>query len=438
MQVKEAVLLRGGAVTPLSVGQFYESATHEKPLLNIYPVKRQTVLGFGGAFTDSAAYNYSLLDDAGKQEVLEALFGTSGLGYTFCRLCIASSDFAPEPYGFLAEGDTTLATFSIDHDRKYILPFVKDALAFTGGNLTLFASPWSPPAFMKDNQTIMQGGKLLPQYYELYAEYLIKFLRAYAAEGVAVSMLTLQNEAKAKQTWESCTYTAEEEAAFAKVLRTALDSSEFAHVKLLFWDHNKERLYDRASVMYRESADTVAGIAFHWYSGDHFDGISLLREMYPDKLLLQTEFCISGGSDQVEAGYAHEILGDLTHGANAICEWNLILDENGGPYHNRPSHGGCDAPIRIDSRDGSLRQTEIYREMYLFSHFIRPGAVALATSTFDTRVTVAAFENPNGEIVVNVISERDDAVEKCKLYLCGKFLDLALPARAKLALVIEK
>lgn len=433
MKVKTAYQLQNGEIAPLTLGDFYEG-TMERPLLNIYPVEKQTVLGFGGAFTDSAAYNYAKMDRETKKQALEALFGETGLGYRFCRLCIGSSDFAVEEYCYVEEHDTTLSTFSIARDKQYVIPFVKDAMAFTNGGITWFASPWSPPAFMKDNGSRFGGGKLKTEYYALYAEYLVKFVQAYQAEGIEISMLTLQNEAKARQSWESCQYTAEEEAALAVAVHKAL-AAHGLDVKLLFWDHNKERLYERARVMYETCPDLVAGIAFHWYSGDHFEAIDMLRELYPDKLLVQAEFCRAGGSDYVPTSYAREILCDLSKGTNVVCEWNLILDENGGPYHNRKD--GCDAPLRFNSKTGTFEKTHIYKEMYLFSHFIKPGARTLYTSSFQTCVFVAAFRNPDGTIVVNVINEEDIPYEKCKLYIEGKFLDLPLVPHSTVTVVIE-
>lgn len=432
MKIKEAYQMQSGEISALTLGEFYEG-TIERPLLNIYPVEKQTVLGFGGAFTDSAAYNYAQMDADTKQAALEALFGADGLGYNFCRLCIGSSDFAVEEYCYVEDGDSTLSTFSIARDRKYVIPFVKDALSFTNGAIKLFASPWSPPAFMKDNGSRLGGGKLKFDCYALYAEYLAKFLLAYKAEGINISMLTLQNEAKARQTWESCQYTAEEEAAFAEVVYDTLKKHAL-DVKILFWDHNKERLYERAAVMYKRCPDKVAGIAFHWYSGDHFEAIDMLRELYPDKLLVQAEFCRAGGSDYVPTSYAREILCDLRSGTNVVCEWNLILDEDGGPYHNRKD--GCDAPLRYNSETGKFETTHIYKEMYLFSHFIKPGARTLYTSSFNANVFVCACRNPDGSVVVNVINEKDDAFEKCKLYIEGKFLDLPLVPHSTVTVVI--
>ena len=396
-------------------------------------MEKQEFIGFGGSFTDSSGYNYALMTAEDKKKTLELLFGETGLKYRFCRLCIGSSDFATEEYCYVKEGDERLESFSIDRDKKYVIPFIKDAMAYAKYPITFIASPWSPPAFMKTNACRFEGGKLKKEYYEVYAEYLIKFLLAYKEEGIDISMLTLQNEAKAVQTWESCVYTAEEEAEFACVLSECLDKYNL-NVQLLCWDHNKERLYDRASAIFEKCGDKMSGIAFHWYSGDHFEAIDMLRKLYPNKLLLETEFCkTDGGLDFVETSYAREVINNLSHGAHGICEWNLILDENGGPYHNRG--GSIASPVRFDGN--TCRATSIYREMYMFSHFIADGAKALYTSTFDVGVFVSAFKNPNGEIVVNILNELDREFPYVKVYVNGQFVAVPLKAKSLLTVVLE-
>lgn len=433
MKIKEAYMLKDDKITAIQCGDFLQGE-YEGELLNVYPVKRQKIIGFGGAFTDSSAYNYAQMSAEEKRKTLETLFGESGLRYNFCRLCVGSSDFATEEYCYVEDNDETLESFSIERDKKYVIPFLKDAVAYAKYPITLLASPWSPPAFMKTNGCRFCGGKLKREYYALYAEYLVKFLLAYQAEKVEISMLTLQNEAKATQTWESCTFTANEEAEFACVLSECLKKHGLQDVKLLCWDHNKERLFERADRIFTRCKDKIDGIAFHWYSGDHFEAIDVTNRVYPDKLLLETEFCKTlGDVDFVEGAYAREIINNLSHGTHGICEWNLILDENGGPFHNRTD--GCLAPIRFDGINAI--QTSIYREMYLFSHFVQNGASALYASSFNANVFVSAFENTDGSIVVCVFNETERDFVDAKLYINGKFLSFPLYGKAIVSLVMR-
>lgn len=434
MKLVQAYAFTNGTPRPIECENF-APCNKEKGFLNVYPIQRSKLIGFGGAFTDSSAYNYSLLSDEQKKEVLEDLFGENGLGYTLCRLCIGSSDFALEEYCYVEEGDDELKSFNIDRDKKYVIPFLKDALRYTGNKLRLFASPWSPPAFMKENGTRLHGGKLLVRYYETYAEYIVKFLMAYRAEGIDIWALTPQNEPKAKQTWESCFYGAEDEIAFTKILKKVLVKHGL-DVKILGWDHNKERLFERADQLFSADTDLFDGVGFHWYSGAHYNAISAVKAKYPEKLVIATEFCktLTSVVDYVSWRYANEILNDLACGADGICEWNLILDEDGGPYHDRIS--GCDAPIRVNADSRTARRSETYYDMYMFSHFIREGAVSLYTSSFDEKVQLTAAQNPNGDLVVVVFNKGEDCA--AKLYINGEALDISLTAGGLYTFVIEQ
>ena len=175
----------------------------------------QTFLGIGGAITDASAEVFAKLPKDKQQELLDAYFSKDkGIGYSLIRTTIHSSDFGSESYTYIADGDKDLKTFNIDHDKKFRIPLIKKATETAGGKITLYASPWSPPAFMKDNNNMLQGGKLLPEFYQSWANYYVKFINAYQKEGMPVWGITIQNEPLAVQRWESCIYTAEEEKDF--------------------------------------------------------------------------------------------------------------------------------------------------------------------------------------------------------------------------------
>lgn len=399
MKFLSRTLFEGGSLLRLPPDAGDVANDTGKDRVNIYPVEKQEILGFGGAFTESSAYTYAQLDAAGKAAAMERLFGKSGLRYNFCRICIGSSDFSLDQYDYLAPGATNLESFSIERDRRYVIPMIHDAQAAAkaaGEEIVFFASPWSPPAFMKDTGSRVKGGRLLPEYREMYAEYFVKFIKAYAAEGIPVSAVTPQNETLAPSPWDSCLVSAEEEAALIRALSAAF-AAHGLEVKILAWDHNKGRLYHRMEEVYREVPDLVAGAAFHWYSGQHFEELALMRERYPGKLLIASEFC-NGLGRKIFDTYGAELMGNLTHGVQAECEWNLMLGAAGEPYHDRAF--GCSAPIHSDGKNLTLRRS--YFEMYLFSHFVRRGARALATSSFCEGLNAAAFRNPDGRLVVVV------------------------------------
>src|SRR5258708_11571483 len=236
----------------------------------VYPAKTfQTILGIGGAITDAAAETFAKLPKAKQQEILDAYFDVSkGIGYTLGRTNIHSCDFSSGSYTYVNEGDKELQTFSISHDKQFRIPFIKQALAAAGGNLILFASPWSPPAFMKDNSNMLHGGKLRPEFYQSWANYYTKFLKAYQREGIPIWGITIQNEPMATQTWESCIYSAEDERDFLKnYLGPTMKKEGLADKKIIAWDHNRDLVYQRASTILSDpkAARYVWGIGYHWY-----------------------------------------------------------------------------------------------------------------------------------------------------------------------------
>jgi glucosylceramidase len=211
----------------------------------------QTFLGIGGALTDASAETFAKLPGDRQQEILDAYFDArKGIGYTFARTNIHSCDFSSGSYTYVAEGDKELKSFSVAHDRQFRIPFIKRAMAAAGGRLTLFASPWSPPAFMKDNNDMLHGGKLKPEFYQAWADYYTKFIRAYQAEGVPVWGVTIQNEPMATQKWESCIYTADEERDFLKnYLGPTMRRAGLGDKEIIVWDHNRDLIYQRVETI---------------------------------------------------------------------------------------------------------------------------------------------------------------------------------------------
>ena len=186
-----------------------------------------------------------------QREILNAYFDDKqGIGYKLARTNIHSCDFSSGSYTYVDEGDKELKSFSVEHDKKYRIPFIKQALAATRGKLNIFASPWSPPAFMKDNNDMLHGGKLKPEYYESWANYYTKFIKAYQGEGIPIWGISIQNEPMATQKWESCIYSAEEERDFLKDhLGPTLKRAGLGDKKIIAWDHNRDLIYQRASTI---------------------------------------------------------------------------------------------------------------------------------------------------------------------------------------------
>lgn len=216
----------------------------ENQVIRINPeITFQKILGFGGAFTESSCYVLSSINKKLADQILDEYFLESNLNYQFGRISIGSCDFSLDSYSYSYKKD--LSDFSIERDRKYVIPAVKSALS-RNRNLKFLASPWSPPAFMKDNASLINGGKLLPQFKQLWAEYLVKFACAYRNYGIPISYMTVQNEPNAKQIWESCLYAPLEEADLLKNYLSPTFKRNGLNTQFLIWDHNKDIVLERA------------------------------------------------------------------------------------------------------------------------------------------------------------------------------------------------
>lgn len=265
----------------------------EMNLVKVYPdVTYQKILGMGGAFTEAAAYTYSKMSMEKQKELMELCFGEKGNQYNFCRTHIQSCDFSLGNYAYIEDAsDQELTTFSLERDKEYLIPFMTTALQ-KNEEIQLLASPWSPPAFMKTNGEMNHGGQLKEEYSSMWADMIVKYIEEYEKLGIKISRLTVQNEPAAKQKWDSCIYSATEEAEFAvKFLRPALDRNNYKDVKINVWDHNKECMLERVQENFRvDGAEHVIdGITFHWYSGDHFEALQETGRQFPEKELIFTE-----------------------------------------------------------------------------------------------------------------------------------------------------
>ena len=383
----------------------------EDRVLNIYPqLKYQKVLGFGSAFTDSSALNFAAMSDKNKDEFIRLYFDKEqGLGLNFCRTHINSCDFSGGQYCYVEQGDKDLTTFSIKHDEENIIPLIKRAKEKCNGELVLFCSPWSPPAFMKTNGSMLKGGKLKPEFYESYANYFVKYIKSYKEHGINFWALTVQNEPMATQTWESCKYTAIETAEFVKeYLYPALKAAKL-DTKIFIWDHNKEHIVDWADDIHKVdgAAERIEGLAFHWYSGDHFDALRMAHELNPEKWIIETEFCVVFDKDpqkdwESALKYAHDMIGNFNNYTSAITDWNMLLDENGGPFHDR--RVGCEAMLHYNPETDELRTTRLYNAMAHFSKYINRNAVRIGVSSFDRNIYLTAFENPDNTITAVILN----------------------------------
>lgn len=381
----------------------------------------QTLLGIGAALTDASAETFFKLPKEKQEFFLEAYFSKEkGIGYTLARTSIHSCDFSSSSFTYVAEGDKELKTFSIQHDEKYRIPFIKKAIAAAGGKLTFYVSPWSPPAFMKSNKNMLQGGKLLPEYYQSWANYYTKFIKAYEKQGIPIWGLTIQNEPLAVQRWESCIYTAEEERDFLKnYLGPTLEKDGLSDKKIIVWDHNRDLLFQRVNVILNDpkASKYVWGSGFHWYEDwkdgiPMYDAVKYVKEAYPDKNLIFTEGCnesfnptrITNEDPKLAERYGKSMINDFNNGVVAWTDWNILLDETGGPNH---VGNLCFSPVHGNRTTGELTFTNSYYYIGHFSKFIRPGAKRIASVSTSNSLLTTAFQNEDGSIAIVVLNQSD-------------------------------
>ena len=403
-------------------------------MLKVFPeLEEQEIKGFGGAFTEASAETYAELTEEAKAEFLEGYFGESGLCYVLGRMHMNSCDFGLGNYTYVEEGDEDLHSFDISHDRARIIPLVKQAMECSGSKeFGILVSPWSPPAYMKTNGEMNHGGKLLDRYRKLWADYYVKYLQALKKEGLPVKYLTVQNEPEAVQTWDSCIYTAQEEGSFVSdYLAPALKDAGLDDIQIFIWDHNKENMYDRAKGSFSVPGcrDAVSGVAVHWYTGDHFDGIRAVKKAYPEMKIFFTEGCVEysrfadSGEVQKAEMYAHDMLGNLKAGMEAYFDWNLLLNEKGGPNH---VENFCAAPMMADGKGGIQKRLSYYYIGH-FSRYLKPGAKRILASCFTEDLETVAFLNTDGSRVVVLLNRTEKAVP-VDLVENGEGVDLELAA----------
>lgn len=393
----------------------------------VYPEKSfQTFMGIGGAITDASAEVFAKLSPEKQAEFLNAYYDkNTGIGYNIIRTNMNSCDFSSESYTYIKDGDKELKTFDISHDKQFKIPLIKKAIE-KAGKAYLYLSPWSPPAFMKDNNDMLHGGKLLPDYYQSWANYYVKFIENYEKEGIPVWGMTIQNEPMAKQRWESCIYTAEDERDFLKTyLGPTLEKAKMGDKKIIVWDHNRDLVSQRASVILNDAdaAKYVWGVGFHWYedwSGGKsmYQNVATVNQNYPDKNLIFTEGCVESFDAskyqlwQNGEEYGVSMIHDFNNGTVAWTDWNILLDQHGGPNH---VENFCFAPIHGDTETGELIFTPAYYIIGHFSKFIEPGAKRINSNPSRSDLLSTSFINPDGKIVTVILNT---SKEKVSYFLC--------------------
>mmetsp|Transcript_70546 Transcript_70546/g.228489 ORF Transcript_70546/g.228489 Transcript_70546/m.228489 type:complete len:841 (-) Transcript_70546:76-2598(-) len=399
----------------------------EKGLIVDSTVRYQTYIGFGGAFTESSASVLERLSSANQERVVDAYFCEgAGLGYNMGRLHMNSCDFSDGNWSCCdtpGEKGSELKDFSVQRYETIIFPMVRRAVKAAGKPLLLLASPWSPPAWMKDTGTMLVGGKLKAECRSLWAEFYVRFARALEAAGLPLWAFTVQNEPDAQNSWENCLFSPEEERDFIRDhLGPALESSGM-DLKLIGWDHNRDDLFLRARTIYNDpaAAKHVWGMGYHWYGDPRaewwadagsqvcFNNVAAVHDLRPEKHIIVTETCQELGPHigdwAVAERYAESIITDFNNWCEGWIDWNLLLDETGGPNH---VGNCCSAPIIADTVNDRVLLQPSYYYIGHFSRYIQPGAQRVLCTANRDCLEATAFVNPDETLVVVVMNRTED------------------------------
>lgn len=396
--------------------------------------KFQPILGFGAAFTDAACYTLAQLPAPDRATLLHRMFDRSQLGLSVCRTCVGSSDYSTKVYSYdEGEPDPDLTRFSIEHDREYILPTLREARKINP-DLFLFSSPWSPPGWMKANNSML-GGSMRRKYMASYANYFLKFLQAYEAEGVPVQAITIQNEVDTDQDGRmpACIWPQEYEVDFVATHLGPLFEKNSVKTRIWLIDHNYN-LWGRAlgeleSPGVRKYANAIA---WHGYVGQP-EWMMRVQQVYPELEMYWTE----GGPDYTDPNYATDwaqwgktICGILRNGCRSVTGWNLALDEQGRPNIGPFSCGGL---VTVNSQTKAITYSGQFWGLAHYSSFVQRGGMRFASSSKTEGFFHVAFESPDHRRVLVIANP--GAPRTCGLQLQGWAASVPLEADSLTTLV---
>jgi glucosylceramidase len=442
------------------------------PVIKIDPEERyQEILGFGGSFTESSACVLSGLSEEKRDEVLQAYFSPDEAAYSLTRTHMGSCDFSLSNYTYAnTPGDLELSDFSIDEDRDDLIPLIRDAAAVEGADFRIIASAWTAPPWMKDNNE-WNGGSLLPGYYDTWALYFCKYIKAYESSGIAIWAVTTLNEPLGNDgQWESMIFTPGQMGRFVRDSLGPRFAEEDIDARILIYDQNRDHLEEWAYGILGddEAAKYVWGTAVHWYSSTYEwypEELSRVHQRFPDKKLLNTEACIDSEvpvwrddewywkPDATDWGYywaaqedrhlhpkyvpvyryARDIIGGLNSWLNGWIDWNIVLDGGGGPNH---AENWCIAPVIARPETDEVYYTPLYYVMRHFSRYIRPGAVRIGVDCEISGLMVTALRNPDGTIVVEILNQAERG-DRFSLELDARYVEMSIPGSALQTIIIE-
>ena len=393
----------------------------------------QTIDGFGYTLTGGSAWLINRkLDTARRRTLLKELFlpDGKGIGVSYLRVSIGASDLDDHVFSYddvlPGQTDVGLARFSLNEDQKNLIPVLKQILEINP-DMKIMGSPWSAPAWMKSNGSA-KGGSLEPKYYEAYARYLVKYVQAMAAEGIAMEAITLQNEPENPKNNPSMLMTAGEQAAFVK--KNLGPAFQLANIKtkIVVFDHNCDHPeYPIAILDDGEARKYIDGSAFHMYLGE-IEALSKVHSAYPDKNVYFTEQWTSSKGQFGGDLLWHVktlIIGATRNWSRTVVEWNLAADPHDNPHTNE---GGCTECLGALTIGDSVVRNVSYYIIAHASKFVRPGAVRVMSNLVDKLPNVA-FVTPSGKKVLIVVNENNE-VKEFAIKFNGSIAAASLPGGA--------
>lgn len=418
-----------GKQTPLS---FYSASARTNIISVDSTTKYQTVDGFGYTLTGGSAFLINNLPPATKGELLQELFGNAenAIAINYLRVSIGASDLSASVFSYddLQPGNTdvNLDSFNLSKDTVDVIPLLKQILAINP-NIRILGSPWSPPVWMKDNNSSV-GGILQPQYYQVYANYFVKYIQAMKANGITIDAVTIQNEPQHGGNNPSMVMSSAEQANFIKNHLGPAFQSAAINTKIIVWDHNCDNAQYPLSILNDAAARAfVDGAAFHLYAGD-ISALSAVHNAHPDKNVYFTEQWTSatGAFDgDLKWHLKNVIIGSMRNWSKVALEWNLANDPTFGPH----TVGGCtECKGALTVSAFSYTKNVSYYIIAHASKFVPAGSVRVSSSVVNNLSNVA-FVTPSGKKVLIVLNEGGtDAL--FTISYKGNFADATLAAGA--------
>ncbi|MDJ1467577.1 glycoside hydrolase family 30 protein [Xanthocytophaga flava] len=368
----------------------------------------QTMDGFGYTLTGGSAYVlHQKLNSEQRAALLNELFDTNdkNIGISYLRVSIGSSDLDSSTFSYndlpAGQTDEDMQKFSLTPDKKDLVPVLKEILAINP-SIKILGSPWSPPAWMKSNNSTI-GGKLKPEYYAAYAKYFVKYVQEMAKEGITIDAITVQNEPENPKNNPSLDMTAPEQATFVKKHLGPAFEAAGIKTKIQIFDHNCDHPNYPISILNdSEAKKYIDGSAFHLYLGS-ISALTEVHNAHPDKHVYFTEQWTSSegqfGGD-LQWAVKNLIIGATRNWSRNVLQWNLAAD----PQQNPHTPGGCTQCLGALTIGDTVRRNVSYYTIAHASKFVRPGSVRIASTELADLPNVA-FKTPSGKKVLIVLNE---------------------------------